>query len=85
MNYTCNELCFVFHHISNMNGALCSGYLPPEYIEKGVVSNKLDIFSLGVIIIKIISGPTGYTQCAEMPSKQFVELVRKFATNDDQL
>ncbi|ONM10569.1 uncharacterized protein [Zea mays] len=53
------------------------GYLPPEYIDRKVISNKLDIFSLGVIIIKIISGPTGYTQCAEMPSKQFVELVHE--------
>jgi serine/threonine protein kinase len=68
-----------------MNDALCSGYLPPEYIDANVISNKLDIFSLGVIIIKIITGPTGYTQCAEMPSKQFVELVRELARNDDQL
>ena len=79
MNYTCNELCFVFHHMSNMNDALCSGYLPPEYIDENLISNKLDIFSLGVIIIKIITGPTGYTQCAEMPSKQFVELVRELS------
>ncbi|XP_066337213.1 uncharacterized protein [Miscanthus floridulus] len=53
------------------------GYLPPEYIDENLISNKLDIFSLGVIIIKIITGPTGYTQCAEMPSKQFVELVHQ--------
>ncbi|XP_066337731.1 uncharacterized protein [Miscanthus floridulus] len=53
------------------------GYLPPEYIDDNLISNKLDIFSLGVIIIKIITGPTGYTQCAEMPSKQFVELVHQ--------
>jgi hypothetical protein len=39
----------------------------------------LDIFSLGVIIIKIISGPTAYTQCAEMSSKEFIEIVRKVA------
>lgn len=53
------------------------GYLPPEYIERNVISNKLDIFSLGVIIIKMISGPKGYTQCAEMSSKQFIELVHE--------
>jgi serine/threonine protein kinase len=56
---------------------LCSGYLPPEYIERNIISNKLDIFSLGVIIIKIITGPSGYNQFADMASKQFVELVRK--------
>jgi len=75
MNYV---LCFIIS-VTCIYDVLCSGYLPPEYIEKGVVSNKLDIFSLGVIIIKIISGPTGYTQCAEMPSKQFVELVRELS------
>ncbi|CAM0878879.1 unnamed protein product [Alopecurus aequalis] len=53
------------------------GYLPPEYIESNIISNKLDIFSLGVIIIKIISGPTGYTQCDEMPPNQFIELVHQ--------
>uniref|UniRef100_A0ACD5Y344 Uncharacterized protein n=1 Tax=Avena sativa TaxID=4498 RepID=A0ACD5Y344_AVESA len=28
------------------------GYLPPEYIEQHVISNKFDIFSLGLVIIK---------------------------------
>uniref|UniRef100_A0ACD5VJM4 Uncharacterized protein n=1 Tax=Avena sativa TaxID=4498 RepID=A0ACD5VJM4_AVESA len=53
------------------------GYIPPEYIERNIISNKFDIFSLGVIIIKLITGPTGYTQCAEMPSEQFIELVHE--------
>jgi len=52
------------------------GYEPPEYIEGKKISNKYDIFSLGVIIIKIVSGPTGYTQCHESPRKEFIELVR---------
>ncbi|EMS45249.1 putative L-type lectin-domain containing receptor kinase S.7 [Triticum urartu] len=29
------------------------GYLPPEYIEQKVISNKFDIYSLGVVIIKV--------------------------------
>jgi serine/threonine protein kinase len=69
-----NHFCISLYNIYDL---LCSGYLPPEYIERNIISNKLDIFSLGVIIIKIITGPSGYTQCAEMPSKQFIELVRK--------
>lgn len=90
MNFT-HAMIFIFFFlyfiisVTCIHDVLCSGYLPPEYIDRKVISNKLDIFSLGVIIIKIISGPTGYTQCAEMPSKQFVELVRKLATNGDQL
>ncbi|XP_045085308.1 uncharacterized protein [Aegilops tauschii subsp. strangulata] len=53
------------------------GYLPPEYIERGVISNKFDIFSLGVVIIKIMTGPKGYSRSAEMLSHQFSELVNK--------
>ncbi|XP_044321347.1 coatomer subunit beta'-2 isoform X1 [Triticum aestivum] len=53
----------------------CSGYLPPEYIDAGVISIKFDIFSLGVVIIKIMTGPTGYFRIAEMSPKEFAELV----------
>ncbi|KAL5204968.1 hypothetical protein ABZP36_009839 [Zizania latifolia] len=51
------------------------GYLPPEYLQKNVVSNKLDIFSLGVVMIKIIAGPRGHSRCFEMSSKEFTESV----------
>jgi hypothetical protein len=54
----------------------CSGYLPPEYINRHVISNKFDIFSLGVIIIKIIAGPMGYSRSADMSSQKFIDLVR---------
>ena len=36
-----------------------------------------DIFSLGVVIIKIMTGRIGYIRSAEMPPQEFVELVRK--------
>ncbi|CAM0948545.1 unnamed protein product [Alopecurus aequalis] len=51
------------------------GYVPPEYIDAAVISIKFDIFSLGVVIIKIMTGPDGYFRSAEMSSQQFVELV----------
>uniref|UniRef100_A0ACD5V1B2 Uncharacterized protein n=1 Tax=Avena sativa TaxID=4498 RepID=A0ACD5V1B2_AVESA len=51
------------------------GYLPPEYWSHRLVSNKLDIFSLGVIVIKLMTGQVGYTQSAEMPSEEFIDLV----------
>ena len=51
------------------------GYLPPEFINQNIISNKLDIFSLGVVIIKIVAGPTGYSRSAEMTSEQFAEIV----------
>uniref|UniRef100_A0ACD5V7H0 Uncharacterized protein n=1 Tax=Avena sativa TaxID=4498 RepID=A0ACD5V7H0_AVESA len=51
------------------------GYLPPEYIEHNVLSNKFDIFSLGIVIIKVMAGPTGHSKCTDMSSGEFVELV----------
>ncbi|CAM0901829.1 unnamed protein product [Alopecurus aequalis] len=54
------------------------GYLPPEFINQHVVSNKFDIFSLGVVIIKIMTGKTGYSICGEMSSPhKFIELVHE--------
>lgn len=36
------------------------GYMAPEYLIQGIVSMKADIFSLGVIIIEIITGRRDY-------------------------
>jgi hypothetical protein len=55
----------------------CSGYVPPEYVDAAVISVKFDIFSLGVTIIKIMTGRDGYFRIAEISSSQFVELVRQ--------
>jgi interleukin-1 receptor-associated kinase 1/coatomer subunit beta' len=55
---------------------LCSGYLPPEYIDKNIISKMFDIFSLGVVMIKIIAGPSGRMNSAEMPHEDFIDLVR---------
>lgn len=48
------------------------GYLPPEYIEGEIISIKSDIYSLGVVIIKIMTGPEGYFRSAEISSQEFV-------------
>ncbi|XP_044453845.1 receptor-like serine/threonine-protein kinase ALE2 isoform X2 [Triticum aestivum] len=53
------------------------GYVPPEYIDAAIISIKFDIFSLGVVIIKIMTGPTGYFRTAEMSCEQFIELVHE--------
>ncbi|KAF7012143.1 hypothetical protein CFC21_026365 [Triticum aestivum] len=57
------------------------GYLPPEYIKKNLVSSKFDIFSLGVVIIKIMAGRTGYFNSADMSSQEFTKLVQENWTN----
>ncbi|XP_044463627.1 putative cysteine-rich receptor-like protein kinase 16 [Mangifera indica] len=32
------------------------GYVPPEYINKGTYSTKLDVYSFGILLLQIISG-----------------------------
>ncbi|KAM3393342.1 hypothetical protein ACQJBY_014167 [Aegilops geniculata] len=51
------------------------GYMPPEYIDSGCISNKYDIFSLGVIIIRIMAGNKGYFRCSEMALKECIDFV----------
>ncbi|KAF6998445.1 hypothetical protein CFC21_014565 [Triticum aestivum] len=53
------------------------GFMPPEYVDSGFISKKFDVFSLGVIIIKMLAGDKSYFRCSEMPSEQFIELVRE--------
>ncbi|KAM3296841.1 hypothetical protein ACQJBY_038940 [Aegilops geniculata] len=50
------------------------GYMPPEYIERREITSKYDVFSLGVIIVRIIAGDEGYSKCAYM-SEDFLEHV----------
>jgi len=35
---------------------LYSGYVPPEYVRKGIYSTKSDVYSFGVLLLQIISG-----------------------------
>ncbi|KAI4305763.1 hypothetical protein L6164_029110 [Bauhinia variegata] len=32
------------------------GYMPPEYLENGVITPKMDVFALGVVILELLSG-----------------------------
>ncbi|RCV20174.1 hypothetical protein SETIT_4G035100v2 [Setaria italica] len=52
------------------------GYQPPEYIERGEISKKFDIFSLGVLMIKIVSGPEGYSKSQNMSYDEFIDQVQ---------
>uniref|UniRef100_A0ACD5WH71 Uncharacterized protein n=1 Tax=Avena sativa TaxID=4498 RepID=A0ACD5WH71_AVESA len=51
------------------------GYWPPEYINHQVISEYFDIFSLGVILVKIMMGPEGYKRIADMTTRNFVKHV----------
>ncbi|GJM95387.1 hypothetical protein PR202_ga12117 [Eleusine coracana subsp. coracana] len=59
----------------NCHGTL--GYMAPEYVEKGIITKKLDVFSLGVIIIEIITGHKDYPEPGETgtSSQEFLERV----------
>ena len=53
-----------------------SGYAPPEFVDMGKITKKFDVFSLGVIIIKILTGSDGYSTYSDMSSSQdFIDLV----------
>lgn len=53
--------------------------MAPEYINRGVISKKADIFSLGVIILEIITGNRNYPDDTEICPREFVDLVRNFS------
>lgn len=53
------------------------GYMAPEYIDKGLISAKADIFSLGVIIMELMTGSRDYPWGSEADSRHFVETVTR--------
>ena len=51
--------------------------MPPEFMSKKQISPKNDIYSLGVIIIEIMSGRNGISELREMDdATPFIEMVR---------
>ncbi|KAL6596992.1 hypothetical protein ACP70R_047126 [Stipagrostis hirtigluma subsp. patula] len=53
------------------------GYMAPEYINRGIITKKLDIFSLGVIIVEIMTGHKEYPYETEVSFQKFIQLVIK--------
>ncbi|VAI54920.1 unnamed protein product [Triticum turgidum subsp. durum] len=49
------------------------GYWPPEYIDRRLISKEFDIFSLGVIAVKIIAGNKCYDRIDEMTTREFID------------
>jgi serine/threonine protein kinase len=35
---------------------LCRGYLAPEYATRGQLTEKVDVYSFGVLVLEIVSG-----------------------------
>ena len=57
---------------------LCSGFMAPEYLHKGIITKKSDIFSLGVIVIEIITGRRDTPDSTGLSMPDFIENVRIF-------
>ncbi|XP_073355033.1 cysteine-rich receptor-like protein kinase 10 isoform X2 [Aegilops tauschii subsp. strangulata] len=51
------------------------GYLPPEYVQQGLMTKEFDIFGLGVIIAKLMAGREGYSKIDDMKEKMFIKHV----------
>lgn len=48
-----------------------------EYLHGGTITPKLDIFSLGVITMEVVTGHRDYPDVTRTPSDDFIELLRK--------
>ncbi|XBI77779.1 hypothetical protein VPH35_087591 [Triticum aestivum] len=58
-------------------------YMPPEFIKEGNISSKNDVFSLGVVMIEIMTErPTGYSTSLEMGDIE--KLMQKVHTNREK-
>ncbi|KAF8653791.1 hypothetical protein HU200_061912 [Digitaria exilis] len=57
---------------------VCSiGYMPPEYWDRGEISTKSDIYSMGILILEIITGQKNHQIMANKSGQHFIEDVRK--------
>jgi serine/threonine protein kinase len=64
-------------HLSILFKLFCRGFLPPEFINKQVISKEYDIFSLGAIIRRILTGVMDKDSIPDMDERESCELVRK--------
>uniref|UniRef100_A0ACD5ZCF2 Uncharacterized protein n=1 Tax=Avena sativa TaxID=4498 RepID=A0ACD5ZCF2_AVESA len=53
------------------------GYMPPEYIQGGTITPMSDIFSLGVIILELVTGHRDYPDVTRTSSEDFIDLTVK--------
>ncbi|XP_062197398.1 probable serine/threonine-protein kinase PBL12 isoform X2 [Phragmites australis] len=68
---------------SNVVGS--RGFMAPEYYYRGEVSTKSDIFSLGILIIEIVTGLKVDSNSEDISSKNLINNVRKNWTKMPQI
>ena len=55
---------------------LSRGYMAPEYLYRGEISTRSDIYSLGVLIIEITTGQKNSSNDKDMSARSFVDQAR---------
>ncbi|KAL6868111.1 hypothetical protein ACP4OV_014956 [Aristida adscensionis] len=68
--------------INTLNVVGAKGYMAPEYLYRGEISPRSDIYSLGLLIIEITTGEKNSSNDQDMSARQFVEKVRQTWTNE---
>ncbi|GJR65996.1 protein LYK5 [Tanacetum coccineum] len=59
------------------------GYMPPEYIENGLITPKMDVFAFGVLIAELLSGKEAATRPPDVQLSELIkEVVRGNNTRD---
>ncbi|XP_066361007.1 protein LYK5-like [Miscanthus floridulus] len=59
------------------------GYLAPEYLEHGLISTHLDVFTFGVILLELLSGKEAVFVAADGHASLLWEAVEGIAGSDD--
>lgn len=57
---------------------LSRGYMAPEYLYKGEISTRSDIYSLGVLIMEITVGEKNFSGDKDMSARDFVDKARLY-------
>ncbi|XP_066383811.1 protein LYK5-like, partial [Miscanthus floridulus] len=60
------------------------GYLAPEYLEHGLISTHLDVFTFGVILLELLSGKEAVFVAADGHASLLWEAVEGIADGDDE-
>lgn len=58
------------------------GYMAPEYLENGLVSTKLDVYSFGILIIEMLTGKE-VSELYQKENLQLPELLKKVLDEKD--
>ncbi|XP_066364222.1 probable leucine-rich repeat receptor-like protein kinase At5g49770 [Miscanthus floridulus] len=53
------------------------GYRPPEFVDRNHVSEKFDIFSMGVVVLELVTGPKCYREIDDTPHPEFIDQAQK--------